>query len=120
MFEKALRPPGKTAAFTIMVATQLLLTSAAFAQSDLQKGIGFYQTKKFTDAEHALDRVQESSKDYATAQYYLGEIAFEKKNYDDASEYFEEASESNPKDIKYLQRLGDAYALEAANANMIS
>jgi len=103
------------------VAFTLLLFSASeiFGQPSFDKGKALYESAKFTEAEEILETVSEKSTGYPAAQYYLGRIAFDKKEYDDAADYFYEATESNPRSGEYFNWLGDAYAAIATNANMM-
>lgn len=95
----------------------LLLPCVGFAQS-LQKAKSMYESGKSADAMPLLETIDEASKDYAEAQFYLGRIAFDKGEYDDAADYFEEATEKNDKNASYFAWLGDSYALIARDANI--
>lgn len=99
----------------------LLLSSLyLFGQSTIDKGKAFYESRKYAEAEKVFEAVPERTGEYAAAQYYLGRIAFDKKAYDDAADYFEEASEVNPREADYFNRLGNTYAAIAKNANMLT
>lgn len=90
----------------------------SFAQTSLEKAKSLYDTKKYTEAEKVLKSVSEKSTDYAAARYYLGRVAFDKKDYDAASDYFEEATKANGKESEYYQWLGDTYGSIAQDANV--
>lgn len=90
-----------------------------FSQTPLEKGITLLQNKKYQEANKALLAIKEADKDYAAAQYYLGRIAFDQKEFDDAAEYFEEATERYTKNAEYFQWLGDTYGTIAQNANVV-
>lgn len=79
-------------------------------QSNIQKGITLYQSKKLDDAVKLFKAIENSSDDYASAQYYLGRIAYDKKEYDDAVDYFKLATEKSPANSEYFNWLGDAYS----------
>lgn len=98
----------------------LLLFSPAclFGQSSMDKGKALYETKKYPEAEKVFNAVPEKTSDYAGAQYYLGRISFDKKEYEDAADYFKKATEANPKESNYFNFLGDAYSSIGANANV--
>lgn len=96
-----------------------LSSNCLFAQSPIDKGKALYESKKYQEAEKILTAVPEENAQYASAQYYLGRIAFDKKVYDDAADYFEEATEVNPRVAEYFNRLGNAYAEMAKRANML-
>jgi len=90
----------------------------SFAQTSLEKGKSFYENKKFAEAEKSLKTIPEKNTDYAASRYYLGRIAFDKKDYDAAVDYFEEATKINNKQSDYYQWLGDTYGSIAQNANV--
>jgi tetratricopeptide (TPR) repeat protein len=96
----------------------LLMSFSVCAQSIVEKAKTFYETKKYDEAEKLLKGVSEKSAEYAAAQYYLGRLSYDKKEYDDASEYFEEATEADPKQADYFNWLGNTYGTIAQNANM--
>jgi tetratricopeptide (TPR) repeat protein len=109
--------PQTKVAFLLMV--MLLCSSVCLVgQSSIDKGKALYESRKYPEAEKILKTVSEETSEYATAQYYLGRIAFDKGAFDDAVDYFEEATEGRPNISDYFNRLGDSYAAAAKNANM--
>jgi tetratricopeptide (TPR) repeat protein len=88
-------------------------------QSTLEKGKNLLQNKKYQEAKKLLSSIDESEKDFATAQYYLGRSAFEQKEFDDAADYFESATEADKKNSEYFQWLGDTYGIIARDANVV-
>jgi tetratricopeptide (TPR) repeat protein len=102
-----------------LLCAVLLLPVALFSQSSVEKAKALYESKKYEEAEKILKSVGEKTADYATARYYLGRIAFDKKEYDDASDYFEEATEADPKGADYFNWLGNTYGTIARDANML-
>lgn len=97
----------------------LFLSPLLFAQST-QKGRELFEAKKFAEAENIFKSINRQSKEYATAQYYLGRIAFDKKEYDNAVEYFKVATEVNPKEGDYFSWLGDTYAAIGSDASFFT
>jgi tetratricopeptide (TPR) repeat protein len=98
----------------------LLLSCSLFAQSSkIDQGKNLFEAKKYEEASKIFSAVDDENKDYAAAQYYLGRIAFDKKEYDDAADYFEEAVEANDKVADYHDWLGNTYGTIAQDANMI-
>lgn len=97
----------------------LLLPISLFSQSSVEKAKALYETKKYDEAEKILKSVGEKAADYAASRYYLGRIAFDKKEYDDASDFFEEATEADPKGADYFNWLGNTYGTIARDANML-
>ncbi|MFM8913248.1 MAG: tetratricopeptide repeat protein [Flammeovirgaceae bacterium] len=96
----------------------LLLSFSMFAQSTIDKGKTLYEAKKYDEAQKLLKAVSEKSADYAAAQYYLGRVSFDKSEYDDAADYFEKATEADPKQADYFNWLGNTYGTIAQDANM--
>lgn len=97
----------------------LFVGLSAYGQAS-EQGKRLYEQKKYADAIAVLEKVDEDDADYAAAQYYLGRIAFDQKNYDDASDHFEEATEAkNGEKSEYYMWLGDTYGTIAGEANVI-
>jgi len=101
--------------FVILFSLPLMVNG----QSSIEKAKTLYESKKLAEAVKLLTAVEDDSKDYAAAQYYLGRIAFDQKDYDDAAEYFEEATEANDKIADYFNWLGDTYGTIARDANVV-
>ena len=96
----------------------LLLSLTSFGQTTtLERAKSLYETSRYTEAIDALKLISKSHSDYAAAQYYLGRIAFDRKDYDDAADYFETATIKNTKSSEYFNWLGDAYGNIAKDAN---
>ncbi len=96
----------------------LCLTIQTNGQSLNDRGKTLYETKKYDDAKKVFELVKENTSGYAEAQYYLGKIAFDQKQYDDAIEYLEDATEVDGKKGDYFNLLGDAYAASGTNASV--
>jgi tetratricopeptide (TPR) repeat protein len=106
----------------VAVATIILISIAfgAHAQSNLQKGISLYQSKKLEEATKTFEAVDKTSGDYGAAQYYLGRISYDQKEYDDAVDYLKTATEKNPTNAEYFNWLGDAYAGVGSTSGMLT
>ncbi len=89
-------------------------------QSSLDKGKVFYESKKYLEAEKIFKSVARKTSDYASAQHYLGRMAFDKKAYDNAVDYFKEATEANSGQAVYFHELGNAYAEVAKESNVFT
>ncbi|MBY0433355.1 MAG: tetratricopeptide repeat protein [Cyclobacteriaceae bacterium] len=88
----------------------LFISFLSQGQSNLQKGILLYQSRKMDEAIKSFKTVEKTSGDFGTAQYYLGRIAYDKKEYDDAVDYFKVATEKTSTNGEYFNWLGDAYS----------
>lgn len=86
------------------------LSGQLLGQSSLEKGKTSYNSKRYDEAEKTLKSIEKISTDYESARFYLGLIAYDKKEYDNAADYFENATQANPNNGDYFNWLGDAYA----------
>src|SRR5688572_13113415 len=102
-----------------LLSVLILLPIIASGQSSVEKAKTLYESKKYPEASKLLKEIDDDNKDYAAAQYYLGRIAFDQKEYDDAADYFEEASEADEKVADYFLWLGDTYGTIARDANVV-
>ena len=79
-------------ALTLVVAT----VAAAFA-SDYKDGIEYFKAGQIDNAKTILVRtINDASTDKAEAYYYLGEIAFANKHYEEANKFYTQGYEMNP------------------------
>jgi tetratricopeptide (TPR) repeat protein len=98
----------------------LLISTRAFSQSIVDRGKELYEGKRPDEAAKLFTGVNEDHPDYATARYYLGRIAFDRKAFDDAVDFFEEATEAKGgNQSTFFTWLGDTYATIASDANVI-
>jgi len=98
----------------------ILISIAALAQSPrLEQARKLYESGKRAEATKAFKSIPENDNDYAAARYWLGRIAFDNEDYDDAADFFEEAIEANDKVALYHQWLGDTYGTIAQDANVL-
>jgi tetratricopeptide (TPR) repeat protein len=102
-----------------LLSILIILPLVAGGQSSIDKAKALYESKKYPEASKLLKEVDDDHKDYAAAQYYLGRIALDQKEYDDAVDYFEEASETDDKVADYFLWLGDTYGTIAGSANVV-
>ncbi len=103
----------------IRILLILLIATQSFAQSNIEKAKKLWESKNNTEAKKILSTINNDSKDYAAAQYYLGRIACDENVFDDASDYLEEAVDANDKIAEYHLWLGNTYATIAQNANIL-
>lgn len=103
----------------VRILILLLISTQAFAQSNVEKAIKLWESKNNTVAKKILSAINDDDKDYAAAQFYLGRISVGEGNFDDAEGFFEEAVDANDKNAEYYSWLGNTYAVIAQNANPI-
>ncbi|GAB5526123.1 MAG: hypothetical protein Roseis2KO_39950 [Roseivirga sp.] len=100
--------------------TLILLLSSLFVFSQsLDEGIRLYKIQQLDQAGKALKTIKSSDPAYAEAQFYLGRVAFDKEEYDDARDYFEEATEANNTNADYYTWLGNAIGTVAQDAGKL-
>lgn len=104
-----------------MTKTLLLLLFSScmlFAQSSkINNAKTLFEAKNFSEAKKILSGISEGQSDFAAARYFLGRIAFEEKQYEDAADFFEEATEADAKSADYFNWLGNALGSIAKDAN---
>jgi tetratricopeptide (TPR) repeat protein len=100
-------------------ALLILISSSSVAQVKIDQAKRLFEEKKYAEAEKLLLPIEDDDRDYAAAQYYLGRIAFSRREYDDAADFFEEATEANDKVADYFSWLGNTYGTIAGDANPI-
>ena len=79
----------------------------------------FFEERNFEAAKKILVTIAKNNAEYAEAQYYLGRIAVEERQYDLSVEKFEEAIATNPRVVEYHNWLGVMYGVVAMNANAL-
>ena len=98
----------------------LLPVACAMGQSGVDRGRQLYEEKKYAEAITVLNAVKEDQADFARAQYFLGRVAFDQKRFEDAADFFVEATEAKNGNVaEYFSWLGDSYGTIARDANVI-
>ena len=98
----------------------LLMSFVVKSQTLSEKARLLYEAKKYSEVVTLLKPVDEDDDNYAVAQYYLGRAAFDQKDFDDAADYFEEATEAkNGQTAIYYNWLGNTYGTIAQDANVL-
>lgn len=96
-----------------IAAILILLVSHTYGQS-LERGISFYNKGKLKEAEKFFLTIDE---DDHRRNYYLGRIAFDSNELDDAVDFFEDAAEKE-KNSEYYTWLGNSLGVLAQNSNV--
>ncbi len=97
----------------------MALTALSVQGQSLSAGKKFFEERKYAEAKAQLTAIDDNAKDYAAAQYYLGRIAFQEEQYDEAVDYFEEATEVNDRVAEYFEWYGNALGSLAQQSNMV-
>jgi tetratricopeptide (TPR) repeat protein len=95
-----------------------MIATGTIAQSITGQAKMLFEQHKYDQVKKLLSPVDDDAPDYSAAKYYLGRVAYEEKKFDDAVDYFEEATEVNTKEGDYFMWLGNAYSAVGSNANM--
>jgi tetratricopeptide (TPR) repeat protein len=93
------------------------LAGHSVAQS-VEQAKKLFEAKKTEESRKILITIDDDHADYATAQFYLGRIAFDQKNYEDALSFFEEVVDHNENSADYQEWLGNAMGNVAKDANL--
>ena len=87
----------------------LLGTSIVKAQTDIQQGIEIFNKKNYYGAKRFFSEYIEKNKESAEAYYYLGRIAMEERDLEQAADYFDEAVDIDAGISEYQTWKGIAY-----------
>lgn len=102
-----------------MLLLLFILPIALIAQTPLDQGKVLYESRKLDQAKKIFQSIDDDDKQYPQAQYYLGRIAFDEKNWDDAEEFLEEAIEADGKVADFHLWLGHTLGNMIGDANML-
>lgn len=104
---------------------KLLLFCVAFAVSlpttaqSVEEAKRLFEAGKLEESGKILKEVDDDHRDYAAAQFYLGRIAFQQKDYEAALEFFEAAADEKENVADYQEWLGNALGNVAKDANVL-
>uniref|UniRef100_UPI004048AA97 tetratricopeptide repeat protein n=3 Tax=Roseivirga sp. TaxID=1964215 RepID=UPI004048AA97 len=90
------------------------------AQSqDLTAAIKEFNEQRLDNAKTMFKSIKSNSPDYAEALFYLGRIAFDQKEFDNAVDYFEDAIDKNDMIAKYYTWYGNAIGTVTQSASKL-
>src|SRR5262245_23352076 len=102
----------------------LIISQLPFQQpqneSSLQSAIRQFEAKQYQEAKAALEQLIGREPKNATAAFYLGRIAFERNNADEAVKWFETAVRLDDKRAVHHHWLAQAYGKKARTGGMMS
>jgi Tfp pilus assembly protein PilF len=87
----------------------LLGASIVNAQTDIQQGVEIFNKKNYYGAKRFFSEYIEKNKESAEAYYYLGRIAIEERDLEQAADYFDEAVDIDAGISEYQTWKGIAY-----------
>lgn len=95
----------------------LVLTISAFGQTKIEQARTSFEQRKYDRVKAVLTSIDKEDPAFADAQYYLGRVAYEEKEYEEAADLFNEAIDTNDKVADYHHWLGNAYRNRALISN---
>jgi tetratricopeptide (TPR) repeat protein len=98
----------------------LLFGAGRTAASDFDQAVALFQAKHFPDARAAFEKLAAKEPQNAPVHYYLGRIALDRDDADNAIDELEQATADDPKNSDYAFWLGSAYGVYARQHNSIS
>jgi tetratricopeptide (TPR) repeat protein len=115
-------------ALPLLAAATTRQTPKAEAITVYYKGVAEYRTGKAADAERTFDKIVKDNPKDAGALYFLGQIAFERNDFDSAIAALNRATLADARSaaawnlltVAYLQRASAATAPEKASADYLS
>ena len=93
--------------------------SVAAAAQPITKAKQYYENGQLEQAHKILLTIDDDAADYHVAQYYLGRVAFDSNELDDAADYFEEAIDHRNDISDYHLWYGNALGTIAQDANIV-
>jgi pimeloyl-ACP methyl ester carboxylesterase/cytochrome c-type biogenesis protein CcmH/NrfG len=103
--------------------TVFLLTfslSLTAQDSPLQTAIRQFEAKQFAEAKAALEQLNRAEPNNASAAFYLGRIAFQQSNWDEAERWFEAAVKLDDKTSAHHHWLAQTYGKKAPKASLVT
>ncbi len=110
---------GSKLNFMKLLLLLFILPVALIAQTPLDQGKVLYESKKLDQARKIFQSIDDDDRQYSQAQYYLGRIAFDQKNWDDAEDFLEEAIDADGKVADFHLWLGHTLGNMIGDANML-
>jgi len=101
----------------ILLAT---LASAAVDPAAFSAAVALFNQRKPLEAQKAFAALAVADAKNADVQFYLGRLALQRDDHEQAVKHLEQAIALAPADARYHHRLGDAYGRSAQKAGMFS
>lgn len=102
-----------------LLATLLLCSGFLSFSQNLDEAVRLYKNQQLDLANRTLKQIKSSDPAYAEARFYLGRVAFDKEEYDDAWDYFKEATKADDTNANYFTWLGNAIGTVAQDAGKL-
>lgn len=88
-----------------------------WSQSNFEKAENLFKTEKLDQAQAAFEAILKANPSDIKTIEYLGDIAGQKKSWDQAIEYYKKLKESKPNEANYYYKYGGVLGMKAKEAN---
>jgi tetratricopeptide (TPR) repeat protein len=95
----------------------LVFSITAFSQTHFEKAEKFYEQKKYNDAEKSFKEYLKLQPNHAKTLEYLGDIAGNQKQWDEAIIHYKKLKNNFPKTANYWYKYGGALGMKAKESN---
>ncbi len=104
----------------LLLLVSVLITTSAISQekADSKTIRELINSKKFSEAKSILENRLETE-EYPELYYWLGIIALQQNEYNEAIDYLDEAIELDENNPRYYYMLGNAYGIKARDGGML-
>ena len=105
-----------------IVLLTCIFAAYSFAQDNLEEGIQLFQDGRLVEARQFFEIIQKQQPANSQISFYLGRIAFEEKEYEQAIDWFSQAMDQTVDDeqcnVEFSLWLGRAYGYHAQQVNI--
>ncbi|MEC5165112.1 tetratricopeptide (TPR) repeat protein [Flavobacterium sp. PL11] len=95
----------------------IFLPMVIWSQSNFEKAENLFKTEKLDQAQAAFEAILKANPSDIKTIEYLGDIAGQKKSWDQAIEYYKKLKESKPNEANYYYKYGGVLGMKAKEAN---
>ena len=99
----------------ILLLCSLLFSSIIMAQDTLEQSKKYYNSGQIAEAEVGFKEILKSNPNEPSALEYLGDIAFSRKQYSKAADYFKPLLQINKNNAHYHFKYAGAIGMQAKN-----
>lgn len=97
-----------------------LLVSVAAQDAPLQSALRQFEAKQYPEAKAALEQLNRAEPNNTAAAFYLGRIAFQQNNWDEAERWFDAAVKLDDKASAHHHWLAQTYGKKAVKASLVT
>ena len=102
--------------YLLLFCLMWCLTASA---QNLTPGIAAFENGELEQAEEFFSNILKSDKKHPAANFYMGRIYFDREEFGDATDWFEEAAKYDDDNSVYFMWLGHGYGRQAQNASVL-